>query len=195
MPCTMGSMRSNQLASRAKKPEIETAQDRRGLTTKQERAYKKQVAQLYGRGVSRQRISITYYAKLHPESVGSSYDDRVRLCNRRLKGWEREQAFRDLVWEEAVARLDMESPDILDGIAGKAKDGRVDAAKLALAVTGRHQPIEQAGSATNVQVVFATNIPRPAVTAPFIPMSHEVKAIARRAEAIRKSDVDTDEDG
>lgn len=184
----MGLMGSTELARLAKKPQKRAPDDRRGLTTKEERAYKKQIAQLYGRGISRRRLSLTYYDKIHPESRGRDHDDRIKLCERRLREWEREQPFRDMVWDEAVSRLDMDSPDILAGVSKKAKDGRVDAAKLALAVTGRHQPIEQVGSATNVQVVFASNIPRPTITAPPpVALSQEVAAIARQARSIRQS--------
>jgi len=80
-------------------------------------------------------------------------------AQRRLRTWEQEESFRDLIYKQAVVELDMDSPAILKGIAGKAKRGRVDAARLALELTGRHSP---KGDAAPAQVaVVIQGVPRP----------------------------------
>jgi len=77
----------------------------------------------------------------------------------KLRRWERTPKFRDLVYQVAVVELDMSTPQILQGVANKAKRGRVDAARLALEVTGRHNPKGQE-KPTEIHVQIA-NIPRP----------------------------------
>lgn len=69
------------------------------------------------------------------------------------------QSFRDRVYEVAVIQLDMSTPSILAGIGRKAKRGRVDAARLALEITNRHNP-KGDQSPTQVAVIFQ-DIPRP----------------------------------
>lgn len=77
----------------------------------------------------------------------------------KLKRWEMSQEFRDQVYRHAVVELDMSTPGILIGLASRARRGRVDAARLALEITGRHTKEDQAGS-TNVTINLA-NVPRP----------------------------------
>jgi len=55
--------------------------------------------------------------------------------------------------------LDLESPAILRGVARKARQGRVDAARLALELNGRHSPHTDITPA-KVNIVFG-GIPRP----------------------------------
>lgn len=56
---------------------------------------------------------------------------------------------------------DMRTPNIMAGVVNKAEEGRVDAAKLALSITGRY--MEQGDvQATQVNIVFGADIPRPA---------------------------------
>jgi len=77
----------------------------------------------------------------------------------KLNRWRyRDKAFRDLVYEQSVLRLDLNSPDILDGIRRSARRGRVDAARLALELTGRHVKEEATVTQVNIQL---NNIPRP----------------------------------
>jgi len=55
---------------------------------------------------------------------------------------------------------DMRTPQIMAGVVQKATEGRVDAAKLALSITGRYT--EQGDvQATQVNIVFGADIPRP----------------------------------
>jgi hypothetical protein len=97
---------------------------------------------------------------VHPN--GKSDQARLQLARKKLRKWEADPKFRDQVYQRAVVDLDMSTPAILKGIAGKAKRGRVDAARLALEITGRHTKAEQAP--TQVAVVFGS-VPRPGIPA------------------------------
>jgi hypothetical protein len=77
----------------------------------------------------------------------------------KLRRWEYSQEFRDLVYKYAVVDLDMDTPAILTGLARRAKRGRVDAARLALELTGRHSR-ENEANPVNVTVNLA-NVARP----------------------------------
>lgn len=97
---------------------------------------------------------------LVPNGIDRPLEQRLSQARAKLRRWEHKQEFRDLIYHKAVVDLDLETPAILKGIAGKAKRGRVDAARLALEVTGRHNP---KGDQAPAQVVVAINgIPRPA---------------------------------
>ena len=87
------------------------------------------------------------------------FEQQLRAARTKLKRWESQQAFRDLVWELAVVDLDLTTPSILRGVARSAKRGRVDAAKLALEITGRHVT-KGDQTAPNITIAFA-GIPRP----------------------------------
>jgi hypothetical protein len=79
---------------------------------------------------------------------------------RRLRSWTlNDEKFRDLIYEISVKELDLKTPLIFNGVARSAMRGRVDAARLALEVTGRHTPNHET-VVTNVTVQVA-NIPRP----------------------------------
>jgi hypothetical protein len=116
-------------------------------------------AKLYGSGYTRGAISRAMMEQLTPQMAGRPRDQRLTRARSKLRRWEMTQSFRDLVWDHAVVQLDMSTPSILQGVARKARSGRVDAAKLALELTGRYVP---AGTAqpTQVAVVFQ-GIPRP----------------------------------
>jgi hypothetical protein len=82
----------------------------------------------------------------------------LSAARKKLKAWEMQESFRNQVWNHAVVALDMAGPDILLGVGRAAKRGRVDAARLALEITGRHTKDDQ--QVTNVTIQLA-NIPRP----------------------------------
>lgn len=100
-------------------------------------AVKKKAAELYGSGWKRREIARMLLKWLQPRT-DLRQEDRLRDARRKLLRWEKQQAFRDLIWDTAVVELDMSTPEILAGVKNKAKRGRVDAAKLALSITGRH---------------------------------------------------------
>lgn len=86
-------------------------------------------AKLYGLGLKRPQVA---------RHIAPYFQQGYRGARRKLRKWEEQQAFRDLMWKHAVHKLDLDTPQILEGVSKAAKRGRVDAAKLALAITERH---------------------------------------------------------
>lgn len=120
------------------------------------KAIRLQAAKLYGRGFTRVRIARALSLHLSPRSAP---EKRHKHALRVLARWEMQESFRDLVWKHAVVKLDLETPAILHGISKKARQGRVDAARLSLEVTGRHVP---KGDSHPTQILLQMgNIPRP----------------------------------
>jgi hypothetical protein len=117
------------------------------------------VAQMYGRGIPRKVIARTLVDYLVPNNRHRPLEQRLSQARQKLRNWEHTLEFRDRVYEIALVELDLESPAILKGLAKKAKRGRVDAARLAMELTGRHNPKGDAAP-TQVAVVF-NGIPRP----------------------------------
>lgn len=121
-------------------------------------------ARLYGQGYERRqiaRILLPHLARTTHFEDGTKrpMEQRLSTARRKLRQWEQSEKFRDLVYNESVVKLDLATPKILSGIAGKARSGRVDAARLVLELTGRHNP---KGDQQPAQVVVAINgIPRP----------------------------------
>jgi hypothetical protein len=114
---------------------------------------------MYGMGFPRARIARVMVDMLVPNGTDRPLEVRLSQARTKLRKWEMNQHFRDLVYRNAVVELDMSSPAILKGISRKARRGRVDAARLALELTGRHNP-KGDQAPTTVQVVFA-GVPRP----------------------------------
>jgi len=118
-----------------------------------------QAARAYGAGMSRREIAKAMLEGLSPNSVGRSTEYRLKLARSRLRAWEGKQEFRDRVYETAIRDVDMKMPLVLNGVVGRAIRGRVDAARLALEITGRHNP---KGEQTAPMVVVAIDgIKRP----------------------------------
>lgn len=115
-------------------------------------------AKLYGLGFQRKEIARALVDYLAPDQ---SLPIEQRLSNSRtkLRRYEKQDSFRDLVFKAAVVQLDMDSPKILAGIAKQAKRGRVDAARLAFEITGRHTA-KGDQQPTQVAVIIG-NVPRP----------------------------------
>jgi hypothetical protein len=112
---------------------------------------KEMAAKLYGLGFKRPQVA---QAMAHVLTA----DGNVKVARRRLARFEQEQEFRDLIWKHAVVKLDLETPAILKGVASQAKRGRVDAAKLALAVADRYSDkSEQPHEVT----IHLAELPRP----------------------------------
>lgn len=119
-------------------------------------------ARLYGQGLKRgaiMRVLLDLLAPVQREGKRDrTREEREALARGKLRRWERNEQFRDMVYEHAVVKLDMEIPGILQGMAKKAHH-RVDAARLALEVTHRHNP-KGDQQPPNITVQIA-NIPRP----------------------------------
>ena len=75
-----------------------------------------------------------------------------------MRAWKNQTKFRDVIYEAALQKLDLELPAVLEGMSKKART-RVDAARLVLEVTGRHNPRGDA-QPPNITVQIA-NLPRP----------------------------------
>jgi hypothetical protein len=117
-------------------------------------------ARLYGRGFRRAQIARALVDQLYPENgQARTEEQRLSTVNHRLRRWEYNQEFRDLVYRYAVVDLDMDTPAILVGLSRRAKRGRVDAARLALELTGRHSK-DSDSAPVNVTVNLA-NVARP----------------------------------
>lgn len=118
-------------------------------------------AALLGQNKSRGQVArILEWHLLTPQQRRYPPQRQRLLCLRKIRRWQRNKAFRDLVWAFAVERLDSRTPEILDGVADRAAAGRVDAAKLALEVGGRYSP-KGHDQPTAVQIVI-NGVPRPA---------------------------------
>lgn len=117
-------------------------------------------ARLYGRGFRRNQIAKALMDHLYPvDGIARTDEQKLSHCNKKLRRWEYQQEFRDLVYKYAIVDLDMDTPAILVGLGRRAKRGRVDAARLALELTGRHSKDADAGP-VNVTVNLA-NVARP----------------------------------
>ena len=117
-------------------------------------------ARLYGRGFRRMQIARALLDHLYPaDGVARTEEQKLASVAKKLRRWEYNQEFRDLVYRYAVVDLDMDTPAILVGLGRRAKRGRVDAARLALELTGRHSKDTEAGP-VNVTVNLA-NVARP----------------------------------
>jgi hypothetical protein len=116
-------------------------------------------ARLYGQGYDRKEISKAVAEAMYEDKEWPR-EEKVQAARTTLRRWEEKAWFRDLVWDSAVIELDMSTGQILRGIKNKAKRGRVDAAKLALAVTGRYNEKEQAVPAS--VTINLVGVPRPA---------------------------------
>lgn len=153
MACTLFLMGQN-LAVRSKRPVIKVQPTvETGLETEiTHEQIREHAAYLLSCGYSAKKVANSMVSFLSPTA-------NPRSAYHKLTRWMREdQAFRDLIFNQSVLRLDLKTPHILEGIARKAADGRVDAARLALEITGRHTSHE--GQVTSVTVNL-NNIPRP----------------------------------
>lgn len=117
-------------------------------------------ARLYGRGFRRTQIARALLDHLYPaDGAARTQEQRLSTAVHKLRRWEYSQEFRDLVYRYAVVDLDMDTPAILTSLGKRAKRGRVDAARLALELTGRHSKDSESGP-VNVTVNLA-NVARP----------------------------------
>jgi hypothetical protein len=117
-------------------------------------------ARLYGRGFRRAQIARALQDHLYPlDGKARTEEQRLATVNHKLRRWEYNQEFRDLVYRYAVVDLDMDTPAILVGLSKRAKRGRVDAARLALELTGRHS--KDTDTAPVSVTVNLANVARP----------------------------------
>jgi hypothetical protein len=86
-------------------------------------------------------------------------EKRLKMSRTKIRHWLQSQKMRDLLWEETMIGLDLDSPRIVRGISRKAQAGRVDAARLALELNGRHAPQTEVTPA-QINIQFG-GVPRP----------------------------------
>ncbi len=121
-------------------------------------------ARLYGQGYERKQIAKILLDHLAPnkefeDGTPRPKEQRMSTARAKLRKWEADEKFRDIIYQTSLVKLDLQTPAILGGIAKKAKRGRVDAARLALELTGRHNP---KGDDKPAQIVVAiAGIARP----------------------------------
>ena len=115
------------------------------------------VVQMLARGYTIPEVARKYVEYLVPQEM--SRDKKLKRARYKVRSWMMSHKMRDLLWEETMIGLDLDSPQIVRGIARKAKAGRVDAARLSLEMTGRHAPQAEIQPAT-INIAFG-DIPRP----------------------------------
>ena len=115
------------------------------------------VVQGYASGASVGAIARKYANHLVPHEPNEEM--RLKKARTKIRKWIRTQKFRDAIWAQSVVELDLESPAILKGITRKARAGRVDAARLAFELNGRHSPHTEVQPAA-INITFGS-VPRP----------------------------------
>lgn len=113
---------------------------------------------LYASGKTRSQVAKVLGPRLYGDLDKVEAEKAMR---KRLRQWEETQWFRDSVYDYAINLTDLDVPRILNGVRQRARRGRVDAARLVLEVTGRHNPRGEAAAPAVVQVNFAGAVPRP----------------------------------
>jgi hypothetical protein len=113
---------------------------------------------LYSEGKSRRTVIELLAARAYPTLDRQQAE---RVLRKRLRAWEETQWFRDAVYDGAMRETDMDIPRIMAGVRQRARRGRVDAARLALEVTGRHNPRGEESTPAVVQITFGGAVPRP----------------------------------
>jgi hypothetical protein len=116
-------------------------------------------ARLLAQGFTSKSVAKVLGKKLVPLSPHEDPAKVAHAAYHKLRRMMRnDKEFRDLIYTSAVVELDLKTPAILGGVADAAIRGRVDAAKLALAITDRYK--DETPQVTAVQVVLQ-NVPRP----------------------------------
>lgn len=119
-------------------------------------------AKLYAQGYERRHIARIMLDHLVPNGKDRPEEQRLSQARTKLRNWEKSDKFRDLIWKQGLIKIDLQSPAILNGVLKKAKRGRVDAARLLLEVTGRHNPKGDV-QPTQVSLVIQ-GVPRPVIS-------------------------------
>lgn len=122
-------------------------------------AVKETAAKLYGAGMERAKIARAMVNVLVPRGQDRPLEQRLSQARTKLRNWEAQEEFRNMIYRFATIKLDMATPSIFQALIKQGKKGRVDASRLVLELTGRHNP---KGEQQPTQVVVAINgMPRP----------------------------------
>lgn len=126
------------------------------------------------------------FARKHARAIVPKHEGTQKKlyqkARARTRAWSHGELFRQALWDWSVNEMDLATPAILQGITAKAAAGRVDAARLALEITGRHAPNVDVQPAS-IHIVMG-GVPRP-VVAPAV-----VDAIEGEADEIIEADVE-----
>jgi hypothetical protein len=137
-------------------------------------------ARLFGLGYERKSIAKVIAEELYGREE-LTQEVKFKSARRKLANWEQKVWFRDLVYHFAVVELDMSTPQILRGVANKAKRGRVDAAKLALGITGRYKERDEDRPGA-ITINLGMDLPRPSLEPSEKPTTYDVDADAVEIE-------------
>lgn len=99
-----------------------------------------------------------------------------------LRSWERQEWFRDAVWDWTVEWIDLQTPQIARAVAAQAKRGKINEAKFLLELSGRYSP--KGDNAVAAVQVVVQGIPRPEDTVVEALPPQDLDAVA---EALRPS--------
>ena len=116
---------------------------------------------LFAAGKPRNVVAKALARHMYPDIHREDPSLALRKTRKRLRSWEETEWFRNAVYDGALMDLDMGLPEILQGMKRRARR-RVDAARLVLEVTGRHNPRGQETQPTVVQINMGGAMPRPA---------------------------------
>src|SRR5215469_16885817 len=88
-----------------------------------------QAARLFGQGYSVAQVARIMVNHLSPRK-DRTHEKRLIAARSKLKRWMKAEDpwFRNLVYENAVVKLDLESPKILMGVSKRAQRGNIQAA-------------------------------------------------------------------
>jgi hypothetical protein len=140
------------MAGKAKSPKNQSLSERSPIQLA--------AVRLYSAGNPRKTVAKALAPHMYPDIWYEDPSLARRKCYKHLRSWEESQWFRDMVYDATIARVDAQVPQILNGMAKRARR-RVDAARLTLEVTGRHNPRGQEVQPAVVQIQFGGNLPRP----------------------------------
>jgi len=116
------------------------------------------VVRLYAAGRPRAVIAKLLGPKVYPKMPENL---AIKSFRAQIIRWEDTQWFRDAVYDQSMAKLDVDSAKIMRAVSNRAQRGRVDAARLAFELTGRHNPRGEQAAAAIVQINLQSPIPRP----------------------------------
>lgn len=155
--------------------------EKSGTTFSQLTSLQKQLILWEATGREPAKFARKYAKQIVPKHDGD-HEYLLRKARARVRRWRMSEAYRQALYDWCVADVDLSMPDILKGVVGKARAGRVDAARLALEITGRHAPNSEVQPAA-IQVVF-NNMPRPVADADVVDADDAEEIVEPEDEAL-----------
>jgi hypothetical protein len=115
---------------------------------------------LFADGKPRPVVAKLLAPHVYPAEYARDPAVAASAMRRKLRAWEETEWWRDLVYDTAIEKVDADLPQVLKGMRQRAKR-RVDAARLMLEVSGRHNPRGEAAVPAVIQINLAGAVPRP----------------------------------